>query len=441
MCALCYILSLIFIQGKTLAQGSIDSLQVKSYELGNVVITAGRTPVAAQQSTRIVTIISKSEIERSPAQNLNDLLRYTAGIDIRQRGPFGTQADISIRGGTYDQVLILLNGVNITDPQSGHFNLNLPVDIESIERVEILQGPAAKSFGPNAFNGTINIITGNNKHNHIRSSVMLGQNGLYKGSLNISNTIKNFNHFISISRISSDGYIGNTDFKNSSVFYQAGYKLNSGSVDFQTGYSSKDFGANSFYSLKFPNQFEATQTGFVSIKYQSNTRIKLAPTLYFRHNLDHFELKRNNDSVPFNNHQTSIAGLNLNTWTDNSFGKTSLGIDIRNEIIKSNILGMSLKTPVKVPGFDDAFYTKYYTRLNISLYAEHSVSWKKLIVTGGVMAHHNSDMVGFGFYPGLDVSSGYLVMSRYIPPPNKTFGCPHLLICFIKARRRKEILT
>jgi iron complex outermembrane receptor protein len=92
-------------------------------------------------------------------------------------------------------LIILLDGVNITDPQTGHHNLNLPVDLESIERVEILKGPAAKSFGPNAFNGAINIITGNSKPYHIRLSGMLGQYGLYKASVNISNTAGDFGHF------------------------------------------------------------------------------------------------------------------------------------------------------------------------------------------------------------------------------------------------------
>ena len=160
--------NIMVIPEKTQAQRSSDSLQIKGYELDEVVFTAGRTPIEAQQAARIVTVITKSEIERAPAQNLNDLLRYIAGVDIRQRGPLGAQADISIRGGTFDQTLILLNGGNITDPQTGHHNLDLPIDVESIERIEILQGPSAKSFGPNAFNGAINIITGNTKSNHIR---------------------------------------------------------------------------------------------------------------------------------------------------------------------------------------------------------------------------------------------------------------------------------
>ena len=342
ICTLCIIYNIIVLPEKAEAQRSNDSLQVKSYELGDVVVTASRTPIEAQQAARIISVITKSEIERSPAQNLNDLLRFVAGVDIRQRGAFGVQADISIRGGTYDQTLILLNGVNVTDPQSGHHNLNLPIDLESIERIEILQGPAAKSFGPNAFNGAINIITGNSKHNHIRASGMFGQYGLYNASANISNTVGNFENFLSISQMSSDGYIKNTDFSNANIFYQAKYKPKPGTIDFQTGLNAKNFGANSFYSLKYPNQYEATKTEFVSIKYQSNTTIKFAPIFYLRRNLDLFELKRNNDSIPFNHHQTNTAGLNLNVWTTHRFGKTSLGIDFRNEHIISNVLGNTL---------------------------------------------------------------------------------------------------
>ena len=433
ICTLCIIYNIIVFPEKAQSQGTIDSLQVKSYELGDVVVTAGRTPIESQQAARIVSVITKSEIERAPAQNLNDLLRFVAGVDIRQRGAFGTQADISIRGGSYDQTLILLNGVNVTDPQTGHHNLNLPIDLESIERIEILQGPAAKSFGPNAFNGAVNIITGNSKQNHIRSSGMFGQYGLYKASVNISNTVRNFGHFLSISRMSSDGYIKNTDFSTANIFYQARYKYKGGTIDFQTGYNTKDFGANSFYSLKYPNQFEATKTEFVSLKYQSNTRIKFAPTFYLRRNLDLFELKRNNDSVPFNHHQTSTAGLNLNVWTTHRFGKTSLGIDFRNEHIISNVLGNMLNIPVEVPNFNNVFYTKYYNRMNTSIYAEHTVSWKMLTVTAGVMAHHNSDLKGFGIYPGIDISYRFNDYFKLYSSANKTLRMPTFTDMFYKS--------
>ena len=433
ICTLCIIYNIIVLPEKAEAQRSNDNLQVKSYELGDVVVTASRTPIEAQQAARIVSVITKSEIERSPAQNLNDLLRFVAGVDIRQRGAFGVQADISIRGGTYDQTLILLNGVNVTDTQSGHHNLNLPIDLESIERIEILQGPAAKSFGPNAFNGAINIITGNSKHNHIRASGMFGQYGLYNASANISSTVGNFENFLSISQMSSDGYIKNTDFSNTNIFYQAKYKPKSGTIDFQTGLNAKKFGANSFYSLKYPNQYEATKTEFVSIKYQSNTTIKFAPIFYLRRNLDLFELKRNNDSIPFNHHQTNTAGLNLNVWTTHRFGKTSLGIDFRNEHIISNVLGNTLNVPIEVPGFDSVFYTKYYTRINTSIYAEHSISWKMLMVTAGAMAHHSSDFAGFRIYPGIDVSYRLNDYFKLYSSANKTLRMPTFTDMFYKS--------
>jgi len=433
ICTLCIVYSIITLPGKAQEQKDTDSLQIKTYELDDVVVTAGRTPMQAQQAARIVSVISKSDIERAPAQNLNDMLRYVAGVDIRQRGPLGAQADLSIRGGTYDQTLILLNGVNITDPQTGHHNLNLPTELESIERVEILQGPAAKSFGPNAFNGAINIITGNSKPNHIRSSVMAGQHGLYKASVNVSNTVGDFGHFLSFSRMSSDGYIDNTDFSSTSVFYQAKYKHKAGTVDVQTGYNKKDFGANSFYSLKYPDQFEATKTGFVSLKYQSNTKIKFAPTLYLRRNHDRFELIRNDDSVPFNHHKTSTTGLNLNVWTTHRLGKTSLGIDFRNEHILSNVLGNMLDKPVGVPGFSSVFYSKYYNRLNTSIYAEHTVSWKRFTVNAGVMAHHNSDISGFGVYPGIDISYRISDYFTLYSSANKTLRMPTFTDMFYKS--------
>ena len=415
------------------AQKSNDRLQVKTYDLGDVIVTAGRTPIETYQTARIVSVIGKSYIERAPVQNINDLFRFIPGVDLRQRGPFGVQADISIRGGTYDQTLILLNGVTVNDPQTGHHNLNIPVDLESIERIEILEGPAAKSFGPNAFSGVVNIITGNSKPNHIRASGMTGQFGLYKASVNISNTFGKFRHFLSISHLSSDGYIKNTDFSNNNLFYQADYSHRAGTFNFQTGYNKKDWGANSFYSLKYPNQYEETKTEFISLKYQTNTLIKFVPTVYLRRNFDLFELKRDNDSVPFNHHQTSTAGVNLNVWTVHQLGRTSLGIDFRSENIVSNVLGNFMDAPVPVPGFDSAFYTKHYSRRNISIYAEHSVSWNMLTVTAGVMAHHNSDLTGFRFYPGVDIS--YLLNDhiRLYSSANKTLRMPTFTDMFYKS--------
>ena len=405
ICTLSLAYSIVVMPEQSQAQENKDSIGAKNYELDDAVVTAERTPVSAQQVTRIVQVITRSDIERAPAQNLNDLLRYISGADIRQRGPLGAQADISIRGGTYEQTLILLNGVNVNDPQTGHHNLNLPIDLESIERIEILEGPAAKSFGPNAFNGIINIITGNSKPNHVRVSAMAGQHGLYKLSENISQSSKNFHQFISINWLSSDGYMFNTSFTGTNIFYQAGYESKAGTFDLQTGYNNKEFGANGFYSLALPNEYEYTNTEFVSLRYKSNTKIKIAPILYLRRHRDDFEWDNVLHSIPASHHLTTTTGLNLNMWMTSKLGKTSLGADIRNESIISNSYGLMMNETIPVPNFDSAFYTKSFDRLLISYYLEHSVTAGIFRFSGGLMMHQNSEMKTPGLFPGLDISA------------------------------------
>jgi iron complex outermembrane receptor protein len=380
-----------------------DTLRIPDQELQEVVVTAGRSPLTAQQVARVVTVITKAEIERAPVQSINDLLRNVSSVDIRQRGPLGAQADIAIRGGTFDQTLILINGVNISDPQTGHHNLNLPITPESIERIEILRGPASKTFGPNAFNGAVNIITGIGNSPRLRASSSAGQYGLLTGSLGFSGTFGHFSQSLQAGHLSSDGYISNTDFKQNTLFYHAALKTKSGSAGLQAGYSTRDFGANSFYSLKYPNQFESVLTSFLSLKHESLTRIRFSQAAYIRRNRDRFELIRNDQGkVPFNHHLTTTSGYNLNTSLVWNPGKTSLGADIRNEHILSTVLGNPISAQQAIKGYEGLFYSRSYNRFNTSFYLEHLLTAGKFTFQMGTMAHHNPGIAQFRLYPGID---------------------------------------
>ncbi|WP_039054509.1 TonB-dependent receptor [Sphingobacterium sp. T2] len=112
--------------------------------IAEVVISENRLQIPFSKRSRDIQIINNEDIKRLPVKSINEVLAYANGMDIRQRGPFGTQADISIDGGSFEQALILINGVKISDPQTGHHTMNIPIAMDAVERIEILRGPMAR---------------------------------------------------------------------------------------------------------------------------------------------------------------------------------------------------------------------------------------------------------------------------------------------------------
>jgi iron complex outermembrane receptor protein len=127
--------------------------------LDEVVVSSPRLDVLFSDDSKSVTVITADQIADTPVSNLVDLLRFQAGIDIRRQGIEGAQADVYLRGGTFDQVLLLIDGIRVDDPQTGHHTLNSALPLEVIERIEIVKGPAARIYGQNALTGAINIVT------------------------------------------------------------------------------------------------------------------------------------------------------------------------------------------------------------------------------------------------------------------------------------------
>ncbi|WP_163325357.1 TonB-dependent receptor plug domain-containing protein [Draconibacterium mangrovi] len=401
-----------------------DTSEVKmEYDLDEIEVSAQRTPALYSQVARIISVIESKEIEAAPAQSVQDLLEYVAAIDIRQRGTEGVQADVSVRGGTFDQTLILLNGINITDPQTGHHNLNLPVSLAQIERIEILEGPAARVYGPNAFSGAINIVTRQTANSEISAAVSGGSFGYFDGNLSGSFSTGKMQHMLAFNGKISDGYTNNTDFNELNGFYSNQLNTEKGTLKFQLGLSEKGFGANSFYTPKYPNQYEATKTLFTSLKWEGNGPLHLTPVVYYRRHHDRFELYRTdkygltndgynvwqNDTLPgwysgHNYHLTNVYGANLNSWVKWAAGKTAFGVEFRREQIYSNTLGLDMDEPKDVPG-EDAQFTKSDDRNTVSGFLEHAYYINKWTFTAGLMANYISGSdLGLNVFPGIDVS-------------------------------------
>ena len=138
-----------------------DSTYYPTFRLDEVEVMDSRTGIQLKDLGKQVEVITQYEISQMPVNSVDELLRYIPGVEVQSRGMYGTQADITMRGGTYNQTLILLDGIRIGDPMTGHFNSNIPVTLSSIRRIEIIKGASSVIYGADAVGGVINIVTKN----------------------------------------------------------------------------------------------------------------------------------------------------------------------------------------------------------------------------------------------------------------------------------------
>ena len=127
--------------------------------LPDVTLTANGIAQGTQQTGRNIWVIPGNILSQAPVHSIDDLLRFIPGVEVQQRGPQGVQGDLLIRGGTFQQVLVLIDGIRLNDPLTGHFNAYIPIDPAEIDRIEILKGPAAATWGSEAVGGVIHIFT------------------------------------------------------------------------------------------------------------------------------------------------------------------------------------------------------------------------------------------------------------------------------------------
>ncbi len=383
--------------------------------LDEVSVTGTRAPLTASQAARIVTVLDRGSIQAAPVQSVNDLLKYASGVDVRQRGPIGAQTDVSIRGGNHEQVAILLNGINICDPQTGHNALDIPADIGEIERIEVLEGPAGRVYGTSSLVGAINIVTRPAQKSSVSARMEGGSYGYMNAGARANAATGRWNNQVSGSYTRSDGYSRNSngglnaDFRGAKAFYQGNYSDSDISVRWHAGLSVKDFGSNTFYGAKWDDQFEHTMKTFTAIQAETKRgRMSLKPSVYWNRNIDRFELFRGDDGrvngVPYNHHRTDVYGLSLNTCLDWAAGRTAVCAELRNEDLVSTNLGEQLDRPKHVKG-TDRYYNYGLNRTNISFAVEHNVLLKRLTLSAGIVAVKNSwNNMNIRVYPGVDLS-------------------------------------
>ena len=383
----------------------------REVRLEEVNVTGSRAPLTRGQQARMVTVLERADIQAAPVQSLNDLLKYAVGVDVRQRGPIGAQTDISIRGGNYEQITILLNGINICDPQTGHNAFDFPLDISDIERIEVLEGPAGRVYGTSSLVGAVNIVTKRVDGNSIDAHVDGGSYGYLNVGARAALAGKT-SHSLSANFTRSDGYSRNkagglnADYNGGKAFYQGTYDDDQISVSWHAGLSTRGFGSNTFYGAKWDDQYEHTLKTYTAIQGENKQgRFHLKPSIYWNRSMDRFELFRNApDIYPFNYHRTDVYGVNLNSYFDWALGRTALGAELRNEDLVSGNLGEPLSKTHHIHG-TDRDYEYGLNRTNISFVLEHNILLKRFTLSAGIVAVKNSwNEMRMRVYPGIDAS-------------------------------------
>lgn len=401
----------------------VDSSQtVKTVWLDDVGVMGSRAPLTQSQAARMVTVLSREEIAQAPVQSVNDLLKYAVGVDVRQRGALGTQTDISVRGGTQEQITVLLNGINICDPQTAHNVLDLPVQMDEIVRIEVLEGPAGRAYGTSSLVGAINIVTKANTHPTEAGVIGIegGSFGYAKGCFRLTlpthdKHATGFHHSLSGSYARSDGYsrskVGtlNTDYSGSKAFYQGEYDDDKVHVGWHVGLADKGWGSGTFYASpkwQADDQYEHTTKIYTAIQAETKQGLlHLRPSIYWNQNRDRYEGYRNRpDLMKYNYNRCDVYGVCLNSYFDWSAGRTAFGAELRNEDLVSGNLGEPLFQTHHISG-TDRDYTLGVNRTNLSAHLEHNLILSRLTVSAGFVAVKSSwSSINMSIYPGIDAS-------------------------------------
>ncbi len=359
----------------------------KEQRLDSVVISSTRIDLPFEENSRTITVISSTDIKNSAATNVADVLQQFAGVDIRRRGTAGSQADLYIRGGGFDQTLLLIDGIKMDDAQTGHHTMNAALPLEVIERIEIIKGPAARVFGQNAFTGAINIVTKNSLKNTVSAKLEAGSFGQFNAGVTVGADLETSSHIVHIDKMTSEGYRYNTDYDNSNYFVKSVFNKKKKAIEMIATFQERKFGANGFYARESAiDQYEETQNSLLAFSTQFKTEnLTIKPRVYWKRNQDEYIYIRNNPTVYRDLHITDKIGTEVNASYTSNLGVTGFGVDVSKVYIRSNNLGNR-------------------QRFMSTLFSEHQFKLFNNVVdvTPGVAVTYFSDFKFYAF-PGLDL--------------------------------------
>jgi iron complex outermembrane receptor protein len=300
-----------------------------------IVVTGVYEPLAIDQVDRSVRVLPVKE-QQLLSNTWVDFLRLDPSLDLQQRAPDGVQSDLSIRGGTFGQTLLLIDGQRVNDAQSGHHNMDIPLPLEAVSQIEVLRGSGSTLYGSDAIGGVVNIITKPPEaaEFHLRTGFGNFGTNQQRGSLAVVDG--NLTEQLTFSRDFSTGFADDRDYRNLAFTSSTHLVSPLGASEVTLSYMDHPFGANGFYGAF--NSWENTKTWFASFRQALGK--KTEASFSFRRHSDLFVLFRDQPEIYTNHHavETYQAALRRNeSLSDNV--KLHYGVEGYHDAILSNNLG------------------------------------------------------------------------------------------------------
>ena len=320
----------------------IPSFAGEDYTLEKIVVT-GNSGDKRTQNYPAETFSSK-DIQEKKLNSTPDILRYSSGIDLRYRGTSGVQGDLSIRGSTYEQVAVLIDGIKINDPQTGHHNLDIPLTSMAIEKISVIKQGSSSLYGAGALSGSINIAVKKPLKKSASMEMLGGTHALYGQAFSCDMPGKDASGSFSFEHKTSNGARPNTDFDYQTFSYIFNKDWPGNSLNFLAGYQDKDFGADSFYSNLYKEEEEHTKTLFLKTGIDSNlSACDLKNSIFLRRHNDKFILDRNLPEFSQNTHTTYSYGMHSGVDWPVKYGDIETGLEMSRDTIDSTNLGKNTR--------------------------------------------------------------------------------------------------
>jgi len=367
---------------KTICTTLLLTAALFAQQKDTVIVTGTADSVPLEESERNVSVEQVRGDALLTTNTVIDFLNRDSSVDLRQRGGNNIQTDVSIRGASFGQTLVLLNGMHMNDAQSGHHNMDLPTPLEATEKIEVLKGAGSTLYGSDAIGGVINVITSTPKVSEFRLRTSVGNFGVNQQRFSIGSVGKRWSEQLSFSRDFSTGFIPNRDYRNLSMSSSTSGTTELGTTSILLAHVDKPFGAEQFYG-NF-NSWERTRTWFGSLQQTIHRHTQFG--IAYRRHTDLFVLYRDRPQVFTNRHKSDSFQANVRRTREiSSNGKLHYGAEVFHDGVESNNLGVHSRTRGSAFAVLDVRVLKRFSftaGLREELYGSFNSQWSPSIGAG-----------------------------------------------------------